>query len=116
MRLPVSTLMASLTLLAGCTSPEEQHVADQQRCGGYGFTPGSESFAHCMMDTSMQRDAEAAANHRAHDSNEALKAQQKSVVEAQAQRKDLPPCHLSDAGVTQTLNGWAGPGCAGMSH
>lgn len=42
--------------LAACVSPEEQRAKDNSTCGGYGFAPGSEGFANCMMQTSMARD------------------------------------------------------------
>jgi hypothetical protein len=97
-------------LAAGCTSPEEQHAEDQQRCFGYGFQPGTDAFAHCMMATSLHREDQQAAYQR----DQAFKAQQNAALAAQAQRKDLPACRLGDPGVTLTINGWAGPGCAGV--
>jgi hypothetical protein len=46
--------------LAGCMSAEEQRAAnlaqDRQQCTDYGFTPGSNAFANCMMTSSMHRD------------------------------------------------------------
>lgn len=56
---------ASVLLLAGCVSPEEQRAMDQQQCSGYGFAPGSDAFANCLMRTSQQRDAQTAADRRA---------------------------------------------------
>ncbi len=61
----LAVLGAALCLMVGCVSPEEQRAADQQTCAGYGFTPGSDGFAHCMMTTAQQRDAQAAADRRA---------------------------------------------------
>jgi hypothetical protein len=63
----LSILAAVVGLLVGCVSPEEQRAMDQQQCSGYGFTPGSDAFANCMMHTSQQRDAQTAADRRAAD-------------------------------------------------
>jgi len=56
---------AVVTLLVGCVSPEEQRAADQRQCAGYGFTPGNDAFANCMMNINQQREAQAAADRRA---------------------------------------------------
>ncbi len=66
-------LAGSLAALAACgPTPEQQaamdaaqRYADQQKCAGFGFAPGTESFAHCMMQTAGQRDAIQAADRRA---------------------------------------------------
>ncbi|MFO1205864.1 MAG: hypothetical protein U1E63_09100 [Burkholderiales bacterium] len=54
-----SRLKAVLTVgtivLAGCVSPAEQKAADTKQCQGYGFTPGSEAFANCMMTIANRR-------------------------------------------------------------
>jgi hypothetical protein len=62
---------AVIGLLAGCVSPEEQRAMDQRQCTGYGFTPATDAFANCMMNTSQQRDAQAAADRRAAANREA---------------------------------------------
>ena len=71
----LSILATVVGLLAGCVSPEEQKAMDQQTCAGYGFTPGTDAFAHCMMTTAQQRDAQAAANRRAADARDAADKQ-----------------------------------------
>jgi hypothetical protein len=62
-----SVLATAITLLAGCVSPEEQRAMDQRQCSGYGFTPGTDAFANCMMNVTQQRDAQTAADRRAAD-------------------------------------------------
>lgn len=42
--------------LAGCVTAEEQRAQDTGACSGYGFAPGSEGFANCMMQTNMVRE------------------------------------------------------------
>jgi hypothetical protein len=66
MRLVYFPIVATaLSLLVGCVSPEEQRAADQRQCTGYGFAPGNDAFANCMMNINQQRDAQAAADRRA---------------------------------------------------
>jgi hypothetical protein len=69
----VTAALIGAALLGGCMpSPQEQAAAaarqradDQSRCTGFGFTPGTDAFAQCMMTTANQRDAQAAADLRA---------------------------------------------------
>ena len=41
--------------LGGCISPEEQRAMDQDKCSSYGFRPGTDNFAKCMMSQDRQR-------------------------------------------------------------
>ncbi len=41
--------------LGGCVSAEDQRAADQQQCSSYGFKPGSNAFANCMMQQDQRR-------------------------------------------------------------
>lgn len=43
------------TLLAACLTPAEQKAADSRECEGYGFAPGSDAFANCMMTIANRR-------------------------------------------------------------
>jgi hypothetical protein len=40
---------------AGCVSAEDQRAMDQDKCTSYGYRPGSNRFADCMMDQDQQR-------------------------------------------------------------
>lgn len=85
----VIALMAAL--LAGCAPSPEQQAAmaaaqraqDQGRCSGFGFQPGTDAFAHCMMTISTQRDADAAADQRA-KAAQAAADQRAKVAQQQA--------------------------------
>jgi hypothetical protein len=78
-------VLAPLVLMAGCgPSPEEQRAMDQQSCAGYGFPPGSDAFATCMMKTAQQRAAQQAADQRAAAAREA--AEQRANAAQQAAR------------------------------
>jgi hypothetical protein len=75
-------------LLSGCgPTPEEQRAMDTQACTGYGFKPGTDTFAHCMMETDQQRKAEAAANQRAWQDQQAAMRRQQQADQARCQRQ-----------------------------
>jgi hypothetical protein len=38
-------LGAVVTVLSACVSPEALRAQDQQRCAGFGFSPGTDAFA-----------------------------------------------------------------------
>jgi hypothetical protein len=65
MKLTQLLLIALLSLAACGPTAEEQHAMDQQKCSGYGFQPGTDAYAHCMMNVSLQRQSEQAADQRA---------------------------------------------------
>lgn len=60
MRLPL--LLAGLLplMLAGCQTltPEERRAADQRTCVSYGFKPGSDAMARCLLDLDLDRRAD----------------------------------------------------------
>lgn len=41
--------------LAGCVSADDQRAADQNKCASYGYEPGTDRFADCMMTQDNQR-------------------------------------------------------------
>jgi hypothetical protein len=44
--------------LAGCApTPEQLQAADQAQCAAYGFKPGKDGFAGCMMQQDQNRRA-----------------------------------------------------------
>lgn len=47
-----------LALLAsGCVSLAERRALDEERCRSYGFRPGSEAFASCLLEVDLDRAA-----------------------------------------------------------
>lgn len=46
-------LLTSLLLLAGCVTPAEMQARHAATCASYGFTPGSEGYAVCMLQLDM---------------------------------------------------------------
>ena len=61
---------------------------DVQRCGGYGFAPGTDPFARCMMDTSNQREAQQAADQRAAANRNAADRRAREAQQAERDRAD----------------------------
>jgi len=42
-------------VLAGCVSQEQITAGDRARCQSYGFKPGTDGFANCMMQQESAR-------------------------------------------------------------
>jgi hypothetical protein len=88
--------LGTIVLLAGCGPTAEQQAAmdaaqrakDQNKCGGFGFAPGSDAFAHCMMQIASQRDAEAAADRRAAAARDAADRRAKDAAKAAKDQAD----------------------------
>jgi hypothetical protein len=50
-----ASLGLAAIVVTACVSPAEQKAADTKQCQGYGFTPGSDAFASCMMTITNRR-------------------------------------------------------------
>jgi hypothetical protein len=77
-------LALALAGLAGC-NPEEQKKLDMQACSGYGFQPGSNEFAACMMQTAQNRQAQQSADQRQQSYNKMIADQAQKDRDNQAQ-------------------------------
>ncbi|MCK8788071.1 hypothetical protein M0638_27320 [Roseomonas sp. NAR14] len=76
-------LGGTLALLAACgPTAEELRAMDTQRCAGFGFAPGTDGFANCLMSATQQREAEAAADRRAFQARQAQENQARQEREA----------------------------------
>ncbi len=95
---PIGVLAVGLglALLAGCgPTPEEQaamaaaqRASDQEKCTGFGFTPGTDAFARCMMQIVTQREAQAAADRRAAQAQAAADQRAQAAAKAAADAAD----------------------------
>jgi hypothetical protein len=116
-RLSLVVFGAALGSLACCVSPEEQHAMDQQTCAGYGFAPGTDAFAHCMMSTAQQREAINAARAQQQAAIYAQKQQQASYYKQLSLQRSgdtrFPVCNAAspDNGLDITTNSWYGSNC-----
>ncbi|MCR4265979.1 hypothetical protein [Nitratireductor sp. ZSWI3] len=64
MRLSLALLLIPAALAAGCTTmtPEEQRIADEEKCRSYGFTRKNDAFAECLQRLELDRRVERRAN------------------------------------------------------
>ena len=105
--IPASALLVLCCVLevGACTSPEEQRAQDQARCSGYGFQPGSESFAHCMMRVDMRREAKEQA-----DKDRAVYEQ--GLSRSRNGNTNYSVCSaVVDSRLDIATGKWAGPNC-----
>lgn len=60
MRHPLLLATVLPLLLAGCqtVTPEERRAADERTCIGYGFKPGTDAMAGCLLDLDLDRRAD----------------------------------------------------------
>lgn len=103
--LPIGSLLVA-GILFGCISPEEQRAQDQQTCAGYGFTPGTDAFAHCMMHTADKRDAIALAKQQMQANYRQLSLQRSGDTR-------FPVCGAAspNTSLDVTTNTWYGSDC-----
>jgi hypothetical protein len=73
-------LALTALVVAACVSPAEQKAADTKQCQGYGFTPGSDAFANCMMTIANRRADQM--RHWQEEQNRQWQEQQKSPTAA----------------------------------
>lgn len=107
-RYALMLLMFAFGATTGCAtvSPEQQRTADQARCAGYGYQPGTDAFANCMMKVDTRRQDRADA-----------KAQDDADMKALSIRRNgdtrFPVCGASmmDANLDTVNNAWYGPNC-----
>ncbi|SDM20521.1 hypothetical protein SAMN05216360_101184 [Methylobacterium phyllostachyos] len=123
-RLPVAAkiaLAAACTLgLAACVTPQERHAMDQNQCYTFGFEPGTDAFAQCMMGLHQDRAAAQAASNRywqaqLAEQNRRREAQQDLYKVMSLQRSGdprFPVCGASyEGGMDHRTMTWFGPNC-----
>ncbi|EIZ82583.1 lipoprotein [Methylobacterium sp. GXF4] len=106
--------------LAACVTPQERHAMDGNQCYAFGFEPGTDAFAQCMMDLHQQR-ALTQANRdlywRSHFAEQTRRreAQQDLYKQMSLQRSGdtrFPVCGAaSDGGMDRRTMTWFGPNC-----
>lgn len=97
----------SLSLTAcGAVTPQQQHASDESTCAGYGYQPGTDKFADCMMKTAQRRE----------DSKAAQDSQREATRQRSIRRNGdarFPVCTASnmDASLDISTGKWFGPDC-----
>jgi hypothetical protein len=114
-------LAAACTLgLAACVTPRERHAMDQNQCFAFGFEPGTDAFAQCMMGLHQDRAAAEAASNRywsaqLAEQNRSRAAQQDLYKVMSLQRSGdtrFPVCGASyEGGMDHRTGTWFGPNC-----
>nr|WP_276081734.1 hypothetical protein [Methylobacterium sp. GC_Met_2] len=123
-RLPTAAkiaLAAACTLgLAACVTPQERHAMDQNQCFGFGFEPGTDAFAECMMGLHQDRAAAEAATNRYWQAQRAEQSRrreaQRDLYKAMSLQRTgdtrFPVCGASyDGGMDHRTMTWYGPNC-----
>lgn len=94
--------------LAGCetVTPQQQHASDQDTCASYGYQPGTDKFADCMMSTA----------HRREDSKTAQDNQRDRTRLQSIKRNGdtrFPVCTASNMNASLDIDTgkWFGPDC-----
>ena len=89
MKLLCVAAIGMAAIVAGCgPTAEEQRTMDMQKCGGFGFAPGTDAFAHCMMGVSQQREAQQAADQRAAAAQAAANQRNQDLIKAAQDQAD----------------------------
>lgn len=100
-------MLVSLVLAAACGAARaDPHDDDQKRCAGYGFKPGSDEFAKCMMKLDGERREKA---DKAGDDDARMKAL--SIKRNGDTRYKVCSAAMLDANLDTLNNAWYGPNC-----
>ncbi|MFE1602150.1 hypothetical protein [Methylobacterium sp. ID0610] len=106
--------------LSACVTAREQRAMDQGQCADFGFEPGTDAFAQCMLDVTQQR-ALMQQNERL-----ALQARLTAQNQERERQRDLyralslqrsgdtrfPVCGAASNGGLDARSGtWYGPNC-----
>ncbi|MBS7704257.1 hypothetical protein [Chelatococcus asaccharovorans] len=121
-------LILGSLLLAGCVSttsnPEALKERHRQQCSDFGFEPGTDGFATCMMEQwERAEDREAEDRRRTNDmirennrraaQADAIKAQNKQMSFMRAGNTSFPICNAASpgAGLDVSSGKWYGNAC-----
>lgn len=106
----VALAMCVAAPMGGCADPAqvrtEQRADDQQRCSDYGYAPGTDAFADCMMHRSDRREAR---EQRDNDRLERLR--QQALDRSGDERFPLCSAANMDAHLDTVGNFWYAEGC-----
>lgn len=110
----VVTACVMCVLLTGCISVEQQRAMDQQRCQDFGFMPGTDAMANCMMNVSQQRQAEIAAQQRENTRNQMISNQMEQNRQTARQASDAATSQQRENDIMQMMNASEPSGFGGM--
>jgi hypothetical protein len=104
----LSPLLVCLIATTGCQTAFADHKQsdDKKKCTGYGFQPGTDKFAECMMKLDEKRENAAA---DAKDDDARMKAL--SIKRNGDTRFPICSAAMMDANLDTVNNAWYGPNC-----
>lgn len=104
----LSAVLVAMLVLAGCGSAPSQSRTemDQGRCAGYGYQPGTDAFAKCMMTRDVAREKRDARDHPSDARMKALSIERNGDTR-------FPVCSAADMdnNLDTVNNAWYGPNC-----
>jgi hypothetical protein len=104
-------VVAALAIaLLGCTTGEGnagQTASNKRKCAEFGFHKGTDAFANCMMQLSMQQK-----NQQPPDHDTLVRRYRNLSMKRQGDDR-YPVCSASnmDAELDTSINKWVGPNC-----
>ncbi|MBA9070241.1 hypothetical protein FHR71_004005 [Methylobacterium sp. RAS18] len=116
----LSLIGACAIALSACVTAKEQQAMDRNQCAGFGFEPGTDGFALCMMgvvqqrevleeNRRMQRQAQLAEENRQREQQQEV---YKILSQQRSGDKRFPVCGASSSGgMDRRTMTWYGPGC-----
>lgn len=107
-RYTLMLLMLAFGTTTGCATvdPAQQRAADQAQCAGYGYQPGTDAFANCMMKIDTRRQDRADAKAKSDADMKAL-----SIRRNGDERFPICSAAMMDANLDTVNNAWYGPNC-----
>ncbi|WP_157018366.1 hypothetical protein [Mesorhizobium xinjiangense] len=57
MRISLLPVLLVAAVLAGCVTAEERRAEDEENCRSFGFRPGTDAFADCLLSLELDRRA-----------------------------------------------------------
>ena len=103
--IPVFFALAGVVTCQAAASPKDQ-AADQAKCAGYGYQPGTTQFADCMMKLDTRREHQAASQKQNDADMKAL-----SIKRNGDTRYPVCGAAMMDANLDTMNNAWYGPNC-----
>jgi hypothetical protein len=97
-------------MIAGCAdgaqSRTRRQVSDQQRCSSYGYEPGTDAFANCMMHRDEKREYQ-----RERDQARKDRIRQRALDRSGDERYPICSAANMDTELDTAGNFWYAEGC-----
>lgn len=101
--------LSTLVMVTGCSAgptKAERRAADQDRCSSYGYAPGTDAFADCMMHQADKR-----AYKKERDDSKKAWIRQQALDRSGDERYPVCSAANMDAELDTSGNFWYAEGC-----